>query len=124
MDRLALRVFEKILITLGSSPIGFLEFSIRLALSENRYGALLKRLREIVPDISNQEEAGRDAFNDYWEFKRRALQAFQCTMMLKAIENSSSDKLTIVDIGDSAGTHMLYLKELTKGKFEIDTISH
>ncbi|MEK7846841.1 MAG: methyltransferase domain-containing protein, partial [Nitrospinota bacterium] len=27
------------------------------------------------------------------------------------------------DIGDSAGTHMLYLKELTKGKFEIDTIS-
>ena len=61
-------------------------------------------------------------FNDYWELKRRALQAFQCNMMLKAVESFSDNSLTVVDIGDSAGTHMLYLKELTKDKFDIDAI--
>ena len=101
----------------------FSGWSIQLALLQNGLGELVEKLRKIVPDISMQESSEKDTFNDYWELNRRALQAFQCTMMLKAIENLSSDKLTIVDIGDSAGTHMLYLKELTKGKFEIDTIS-
>ncbi len=43
--------------------------------------------------------------------------------MLKAIEHLPPGKLTVVDIGDSAGTHMLYLKELVKDKFDVDTIS-
>jgi len=30
--------------------------------------------------------------------------------MLKALEGFSADKLIVADIGDSAGTHMLYLK--------------
>ena len=61
--------------------------------------------------------------DDYWELKRRALQSFQCSMMLKALEHLPSGRLTVVDIGDSAGAHMLYLRELTKGKFDVDTIS-
>ncbi len=76
-----------------------------------------------MPDISNQESSEKDKFNDYLELKRRSLQAFQCKMMLKALEGLPHGNLTVADIGDSAGTHMLYLKELSKGKYDIDTIS-
>lgn len=127
MTRLIKNFLIWILKTLGFSPKDFFEsfskLSLKLALFENRYGKLVKKLREIVPDISNQESSEKDTFNDYWELKRRILQAFQCTMMLKSLEPGPPVNLTVVDIGDSAGTHMLYLKELTKNKFDIDTIS-
>ncbi len=97
-------------------------WSLRAAAS-NGLGTLAERLRKIVPDISNQESSEKDVFNDYWELKRRTLQAFQCSLMLKYLSSVDSPELTVVDIGDSAGTHMLYLKELTKGRFNIDTIS-
>lgn len=99
------------------------KLSIHAALSQNGYRELIKRLRETVPDISNQESSEKDTFNDYWELKRRVLQAFQCTMMLRALKSFPSGNLIIADIGDSAGTHMFYLKELAKGKYDIDTIS-
>lgn len=101
------------------------KFSIYLALFQNGQSELLKKLRAIVPDISNQESSKASTFNDYWELKRRALQAFQCDMMLKALEKIRGGKkeVTVVDIGDSAGTHMLYLKELTKDRFNIKTVS-
>lgn len=98
-------------------------WSVRMASSENSLTDLSRLLREIVPDISDQEESEKDAFNAYWELKRRTLQAFQCRMMLKALENNTGNDVTVVDIGDSAGTHMLYLKELTKDRYRIDTIS-
>lgn len=84
---------------------------------------LVQTLRRLAPDISRQESRENPNFNDYWELKRRTLQAFQCELMLKALEGFSKGKLVVVDIGDSAGTHMLYLKELTKDKFDIETIS-
>lgn len=99
------------------------KWSIKSTLNENRLVNLVYRLRKIVPDISHQEESERLIFNDYWELKRRALQAFQCTLMLEALKYLSSHKLTVVDIGDSAGTHMLYLKALTNGSLEINSIS-
>jgi cyclopropane fatty-acyl-phospholipid synthase-like methyltransferase len=80
-------------------------------------------LRELVPDISQQEESEKDTFNEYIELKRRTLQAFQCRMMLHALSDCALETVTVADIGDSAGTHMLYLKELTKGRFHLDTIS-
>ena len=99
------------------------KWSIKMCIAENVYGVLLEKLRTIVPDISNQEEGEKDSFNDYWELKRRALQAFQCSLMLKALEYFSGNNLMVVDIGDSAGTHMLYLKALTKERYCINTIS-
>lgn len=95
--------------------------SLIFALRENGLLALVEKLRKIVPDISKQESSG--TFNDYWKYKRRGLQAFQCSLMLKALDKTSSGRITVVDIGDSAGTHMLYLKELLKGRFNIDTVS-
>lgn len=101
---------------------GLSKWSIRWAIAENRFGGLVKRLREIVPDISKQY-SHQKVFNDYWELKLRVQHAFQCSILLKALEHIRSTKLTVADIGDSSGTHMLYLKELNKGKFDIDTIS-
>ena len=100
-------------------------YSIKLAVKSNGYSEILEKLRAIVPDISDQESSEASTFNDYWELKRRALQAFQCDMMLKALEKIGGGKkeVTVVDIGDSAGTHMLYLKELTKDRFDIKTVS-
>jgi len=77
----------------------------------------------MVPDISAQESRESPNFNDYGELKRRGLHAFQCTLMLKALKNYTKKKMIVVDIGDSAGTHMLYLRELTKNMFYIDTVS-
>lgn len=103
---------------------GLSAWSIRKAYAENDdLHSIAVRLMEIVPDISKQEESGRDTFNNYWELKRRTLQAFQCRMMMYALENCDIEEITVVDIGDSAGTHMLYLKALAKEKFQLDTIS-
>lgn len=98
-------------------------WSISQASRENTLVDLTNTLREIVPDISRQELTAMAGYNEYWELKRRTLQAFQCLIMLKAVEMLASNNLTVVDIGDSAGTHMLYLKELTKGKYNINTLS-
>lgn len=97
--------------------------SISSAVRENKFDDLMEKLRDVVPDISNQQSSEKGKFNDYIELKRRSLQAFQCSLMLKTLECLSPGKLTVVDIGDSAGTHMLYLKELTKDRFDINTIS-
>ena len=97
--------------------------SIEAGLAEGGFFDSMKRLKRIVPDISNQESRNREPFDDYWELKRRGLHAFQCSLMIKALEGLPHGRLTIVDIGDSAGTHMLYLKGLTKDRFNIDTVS-
>jgi len=127
MTRLIKKIIIGILNNLGISPKdsfeNFSKLSLKLALFENRYGKLVEKLREIVPDISNQESSEKDTFNDYWELKRRILQAFQCTMMLKSLEAMPPRQFNCCDIGDSAGTHMLYLKELAKDTYNIDTIS-
>ena len=120
-------MIKKIFTFFGIEPKRFIEqlnaWSIQRAISENGFGARIEKLRTIVPDISSQEESEKYIFNDYLELKRRALQAFQCFLMLRTIENFHSGRLMVADIGDSAGTHMLYLKELAKGNFEVDSVS-
>lgn len=98
-------------------------WSLVKAVKQQGLSDLVEILRNIVSDISRQESREILNFNAYWELKRRTLQAFQCELMLKALEGFSADKLIVADIGDSAGTHMLYLKELTKDKFDVETIS-
>jgi 2-polyprenyl-3-methyl-5-hydroxy-6-metoxy-1,4-benzoquinol methylase len=117
---------KKILKLFGFDPTGFNQglagASIKWAVKQQGLLDLVEKLRKIAPDISNQESSEKSSFNDYCEKKRRALQAFQCSMMLKIIGICGKNKVMVVDIGDSAGTHMLYLKELTKNKYEVDTI--
>lgn len=120
-------LFKEILRTLGIDAKKLIEeigkISILLALSEGGLIDLVKKLRKIQPDVSKQESKDIDGFNDYWELKIRGLHAFQCSLMLKGLKDFSNNNLTVVDIGDSAGTHMHYLKELTRGKLNLDTTS-
>jgi hypothetical protein len=100
-------------------------WSIRQALHEQGLKSIHENLRKIVPDISQQysRQSVLPDFNwsGYWEQKIRALHAFQCTLMLRAIDSLPGKNLTVVDIGDSAGNHMLYLRELSQEK--VETIS-
>ncbi|MFH1395325.1 MAG: methyltransferase domain-containing protein [Candidatus Omnitrophota bacterium] len=100
------------------------EFSLKQAVRETKRGDLLEKLRMIVPDeeITGQEFSEKTD-TSVSRLKRRVLHSFQCSLMLKALESLPKGRLTVVDIGDSAGTHMRYLSKLTEDKFDIDTIS-
>ena len=96
------------------------------ALGEQGYKNLIVDLRKIVPDISNQYSFTIDAFYDYYELKMRGMHAFQCKLMFRALDNyqkNTSNKINVVDIGDSSGTHMLYLKDFMKDRLNIDSYS-
>ncbi len=86
-------------------------WSLKCALKKHM--PLIYRLRAIVPDISEQEFSEHTV--GHKELKRRGLQAFQVELMLKEVKQGD----VVVDIGDSAGTHMTYLKSF----IGCDTIS-
>jgi hypothetical protein len=94
--------------------------SLSRAAREQGLYSLIERLRSLVPDISSQ-------YTTYaidtaaLEWRVRALHAFQITLALKAVDQilrtsgssePSAEPFTIADIGDSAGTHILYLNAL------------
>ena len=103
--------------TLGYEPRAIIEkidaLSIRQALREYRLTEMVEELAVIVPDITTQYSRFLER-SDSWNLKMRGIHAFQAAMMLKALQPFPSHKITVVDIGDSAGTHMLYLKEITR----------
>jgi len=115
--------FESYGIDVKSMVFFLRKVSLRKALKENGLQELKEKLCRIVPDEDIiRQEFSECTDTDYKRLKRRALHAFQCYLMLKALEDSQG-KPTVVDIGDSMGTHMRYLKALTKEKHDIDTIS-
>lgn len=104
--------------------LALLKWSLRACLRQNGWGSLMHRLEQIVPDVSQQETTESRNFDKYVELKRRILQTFQCQMMQDLLASFPQDKkLTVVDIGDSAGTHMLYLRSLVSQGRDIETIS-
>lgn len=118
------RVAKTLVRRLGGDPRALMDAfcarSIRAAVRERGLGEMVERLRTTVPDNSAQESR---AYVDtpFMEIKRRSLQAEQCKAILEALAGQRS--ATVVDIGDSAGTHMLYLKALTAGHMALDTLS-
>lgn len=88
--------------------------SIRCAVREQHLDELIVRLARIVPDI-RQQYTTHVLEKPYYFLKVRAQHAFQISLVQKAIEMlgiGTSESLTIVDIGDSAGTHLQYLEKL------------
>jgi hypothetical protein len=88
--------------------------SLRQAVKEQGLMPLHRQLSKIVPDLRFQYST-HEITGDFLEFKVRAIHSFQISLVkqaLKLIKVNDNKKLTIVDIGDSAGTHLLYLKEL------------
>ncbi|WP_321491586.1 hypothetical protein [uncultured Desulfobacter sp.] len=112
----------KVLITFLSQLLNYIKKeSLVAAVREQKLLETIGRLRSLVPDVS-QQESRLIEFNDFWELKRRGLHAFQSDLMLKAICQENKEPVVVADIGDSAGTHMLYLKGLNPDK-RIETYS-
>lgn len=90
--------------------------SICAAVREQELLPIYHQLSEIVQDITHQYSSS-DIDTEYLKTKVRAQQSFQIALVneaLQFIDNSPEDTLTIVDIGDSAGTHIQYIKGLHK----------
>jgi hypothetical protein len=94
---------------------------IKSAIRSQGLSTLCDRLREIIPDISDQYTGGLDPveYKRYWEVKMRGLHAFQIRCAIDAIELVGGEGLVIADIGDSSGNHGAYLKALMEpGRLE------
>jgi hypothetical protein len=98
-------------------------YSLRFAIKQQGMTCEIDELRRIVPDISEQESRQHTEFNEFYELKRRGMHAFQCRLMKKALGYLDKTDIIVVDIGDSAGTHMMYLAHLVGNKFNVETLS-
>jgi len=77
---------------------------------------LKKKLESIVPDLSDQYSTRALDMNDRFMVEKiRSQHTFQINIFLKNIKyliDKKKDVINIVDIGDSSGTHLKYLKNL------------
>ena len=78
---------------------------------------MIEKITAIVPNISDQFSTWTvDMKNTYDVTKIRSIHAFQVSLALFALGKTSNEitknVLSVVDIGDSSGTHVRYLKEL------------
>ena len=91
--------------------------SLKSAIKEQRLENTFLELKKIIDNYYDQYNHVKIE-GEYWNYKVRALHAFQVNFGINSInlikKNLKKDNLTIVDIGDSSGTHSLYLKELVK----------
>lgn len=94
--------------------------AIKSAIREQGLNELFTTLSNIVPDIS-QQYSSFALDTTYLNIKVRALHAFQMSLTNKVIEQLENP--VIVDIGDSAGTHLQYLLGLYSDKKRIKCLS-
>jgi len=103
--------------SLGEIKYNILVASIRAAVKEQGLENKYKSLSEIVPDISTQY-SGFEINTPYLITNVRSMHAFQISLVERAIQClkiGGDEAMTVVDIGDSAGTHLQYLQALYKG---------
>jgi hypothetical protein len=88
--------------------------SLQSALREQRLLDLCEKLRQIVPDISDQytQTIELEEYREFRELKTRGMHAFQVQRILQTIAAIKHDNITIADIGDSSGNHGAYIKAL------------
>jgi len=94
--------------------------SLKMAAAEQRLDCLIIKLEEIVPDISDQYSTFK-LDTRYLKTKARNLHAFQISLVNKVI--GEFQKPIIVDIGDSAGTHLQYIIGLHSKDKDITSLS-
>jgi len=94
--------------------------SIGKASKEQGLKNLAEKLAEIVPDITNQYSTFK-IDNPYTDVKTRNQHAFQISLVNEII--GELEKPTIVDIGDSAGTHLQYIMGLHSKNKKIQCLS-
>lgn len=91
--------------------------SLRMALREQGLWELYDQLGWIAPDLKKQYTSF-DIDSEYLLLNVRGMHAFQIALVNDAILSidSADEPTVLVDIGDSAGTHIRYLHELHKDK--------
>ena len=89
----------------------FLEISINLAIRSQGLKIMREKLIGFVPDLTYQYTT-HTVDTSYLTTKVRSLHSFQINLASYAIEQLNHDSITVVDIGDSAGTHIEYLNDL------------
>jgi hypothetical protein len=88
--------------------------SIRSAAREQHLDRLTQRLAEIVPDLTSQYTTF-SVDNEFLQVKVRSLHAFQINLLIKAINYiPPKESIYVVGIGDSSGTHLIYLDSILK----------
>ncbi len=103
------RIIEKLLL-----------FSLKKAAREQGLTEISTNLAKVVPDLTEQYDTFK-IDNEYLENKVRFMHAFQYSMIEKAVSALDiKERSTIIDIGDSSGTHIQYITSLL-GNY--DTIS-
>lgn len=112
---------EKMKAMLTANMPRLLTRSIRCAVIEQGFEALVDRLEKVVPNISQQYSLS-ELKDDYYKVKVRALHAFQVSLIDKVMHNFRNSAV-IVDIGDSAGTHIQYIKGLYSQNINIRSLS-
>lgn len=96
-----------------------LTISLKLSNRERGEYSLKQKLSIITPDLSEQYTTFKiDMKNHYLVNNIRCLHSFQISLALKAIEllKDFKNTINIVDIGDSSGTHLIYLDNLLAEK--------
>jgi hypothetical protein len=92
-------------------------WSLRAAIRQQKLSDWCEKLRKAVADINDQYTTF-SVDTPFMETKIRGQHAFQMRLLFKAVNALAKAKpeakkaLTLVDIGDSAGTHLAYLKAL------------
>jgi 2-polyprenyl-3-methyl-5-hydroxy-6-metoxy-1,4-benzoquinol methylase len=99
--------------------------SVVAAAKEAGTHSLFERMEEIVPDLISQytKQFDRTEYERYWKFKLRGLHAFQIKSVLDTLELIGGRDMTLVDIGDSAGTHAKIIAELAPAQTVKDIVS-
>ncbi len=95
--------------------------SINAAVKEQELEQIRSKLSQIVKDLSSHR-IHSEIRGEFAETKARSQHAFQMDLLVSAVRKLKRKKLTLVDIGDSAGTHLNYIKALCHD-LDIDTIS-
>jgi hypothetical protein len=106
---------DKTLNRMRSIKINWLEKCLIKAAKEQDLFFLRKKLEEYVPDISEQYSQFR-VDNNFLKSNVRFMHAFQMLLFKELLPkikqgNFNKNKLTIVDIGDSSGTHLQYISK-------------
>jgi hypothetical protein len=105
-----------------------LNHSLHASAKEKKWQQLIPYIKEIIPDLSKQYTNVKFTDKDIFiQQKLRQLHAFQINLLLKTIEmfrQNHDYKPQFIDIGDSAGSHYLYIKKIfSEKKYDYDWLS-
>ncbi|MDO8603554.1 MAG: methyltransferase domain-containing protein [Candidatus Omnitrophota bacterium] len=94
--------------------------SLKKAAREQGLDKLVVRLEDVVPDISGQYSTFK-LNSAYMRAKVRNMHAFQIALFNRIVEKFQA--CTIVDLGDSSGTHLQYIIGLNAQNKDIKCLS-